>query len=41
MSYVPCSGLTGDNLVTASSAPELNAWYSGPTLLTIIGEFDC
>ena len=37
VSYVPCSGLTGENLVKASAVPELISWYSGPTLLTTIG----
>ena len=37
MSYIPCSGITGDNLVRASTVPELTAWYSGPTLLATIG----
>lgn len=38
MNYVPCSGLTGDNLMTTPSLPELTSWYSGPTLLQRIGE---
>ncbi len=39
MSYVPCSGLSGDNLVTASDVPEFSKWYSGPTLLSTIGNY--
>lgn len=37
VSYVPCSGLTGENLVKAASVPELLSWYSGPTLAKVIG----
>ena len=37
MSYIPCSGLTGENLVKKSTVPELTVWYSGPTLLATIG----
>ena len=35
-SFVPCSGLTGENLVDRK-CPELTSWYSGPTLLECIG----
>lgn len=38
VSYVPCSGLTGENLVKPITALELQAWYSGPNLIKIIGE---
>lgn len=38
VTYVPCSGLTGENLVRAAGEPELTAWYSGPTLAKVIGE---
>ena len=34
--FVPVSGLTGENLVTRT-CPELCAWYQGPTLLEAIG----
>lgn len=37
VTYIPCSGLTGENLVTKSSVPELIAWYKGTTLLEAIG----
>lgn len=37
--YVPCSGLTGENLVKPSTSPELLKWYSGPTLLQVIESF--
>ena len=38
MSYIPCSGLTGENLVKKSTVPELTVWYTGPTLLATIGK---
>lgn len=37
VAYVPCSGLTGENLVAPSTGPPLKQWYSGPTLLNTIG----
>jgi len=36
--YVPCSGLSGENLIISNST-ELNKWYSGPTLIQRIDEF--
>lgn len=38
VTYVPCSGLTGENLVKPVSVPELQQWYAGPPLIKIIGE---
>lgn len=38
VTYVPCSGLTGENLVKRTPGGALDAWYSGPTLLEAIGE---
>jgi elongation factor 1 alpha-like protein len=38
VSYVPCSGLTAENLVKPSTVPELTSWYGGPTLLATIGK---
>ncbi len=38
MSYVPCSGLRGENLVKPSTTAELTEWYQGPTLLDRIGQ---
>lgn len=35
--YVPCSGLTGENLVKPPTNAELISWYNGPTLSTVIG----
>ncbi|XP_078363300.1 HBS1-like protein isoform X2 [Oculina patagonica] len=37
--YVPCSGLTGENLVGCSEEPLLSAWYNGPSLLDRIDNF--
>ncbi|KAM4632746.1 HBS1-like protein isoform 1-T1 [Polymixia lowei] len=37
--YIPTSGLSGENLTSRSSAPELTAWYSGPCLLEQIDAF--
>ncbi|XP_050693971.1 protein HBS1-like [Eriocheir sinensis] len=36
VTYVPCSGLTGENLVERSPGGALDSWYSGPTLLEAI-----
>ncbi|MGH0146305.1 UNVERIFIED_CONTAM: hypothetical protein FKN15_030051 [Acipenser sinensis] len=38
VSYIPTSGLSGENLTTKSKEPELTAWYKGPCLLEQIGE---
>lgn len=34
--YIPCSGLTGENLVKSCTDPKLCAWYSGLTLIQAI-----
>jgi elongation factor 1 alpha-like protein len=39
ISYIPCSGLTGENLVKPASEADLISWYSGCTLLDIVGKF--
>jgi len=36
LTFLPCSGLTGENLVTAPSVSSLSSWYSGPTLVQTI-----
>ena len=36
---VPCSGLTGENLVHQPTEELLLRWYEGPTLLDAIGTF--
>ena len=38
LSFIPCSGLAGENLTKAPQEPLLTAWYSGPTLVSQIGE---
>lgn len=38
VSFVPCSGLTGQNLTQKPSEKELLAWYSGPCLIDVLGE---
>ncbi|XP_042360035.1 LOW QUALITY PROTEIN: HBS1-like protein [Plectropomus leopardus] len=37
--YIPSSGLSGENLTTRSSVPQLTSWYSGPSLLEQIDAF--
>lgn len=39
VSYVPCSGLTGQNLVKKPNEDNLLSWYNGPCLLEVIGMF--
>uniref|UniRef100_A0A336MLD5 CSON003262 protein n=1 Tax=Culicoides sonorensis TaxID=179676 RepID=A0A336MLD5_CULSO len=39
ISYIPCSGLTGENLVKSPTSPELLSWYKGPTLISVIDQF--
>lgn len=38
VTFVPCSGLTGENLNERSKNPSLTAWYSGLSLVEVIGE---
>ncbi|XP_047034387.1 protein HBS1 [Helicoverpa zea] len=40
VSYVPCSGLTGENLVKPPTEAELLQWYNGPCLLDVIDKFN-
>jgi len=37
ITFVPCSGLIGDNLTTKPDKLELTKWYNGATLLEAIG----
>jgi len=37
VTFVPCSGMTGQNLVAKPTEDNLLSWYSGPTLLDVIG----
>ena len=38
VTYVPCSGLTGENLTKASTNEDLISWYKGPPLIDVIGK---
>lgn len=38
ITFVPISGLTGENLSSKSSDPNLTKWYDGPCLLDILDE---
>ena len=40
VTYVPCSGLTGENLHQRSKLEALCSWYSGPSLVEIIGIYN-
>lgn len=37
VTFVPCSGLTGENLVSPPSEDMLLQWYKGPCLLDVVG----
>ncbi|GFR00477.1 HBS1-like protein [Trichonephila clavata] len=39
VTFVPCSGLTGENLVKSPEEPTLKKWYSGPTLVEVVDNF--
>ncbi|XP_046554634.1 LOW QUALITY PROTEIN: HBS1-like protein [Haliotis rubra] len=39
VSFVPCSGLGGENLTQTVKEPKLAAWYKGPTLSEQIDKF--
>lgn len=39
VTFVPCSGLTGENLTSLSSEDMLLQWYKGPCLLNVIDKF--
>lgn len=40
VTFVPCSGLTGENLIKPPSESELLKWYNGPCLLDVIDNFN-
>ena len=40
MTYVPCSGLNGENLSQHPHTPELLKWYRGNTLLDEINQME-
>ncbi|XP_063227259.1 protein HBS1 isoform X2 [Bacillus rossius redtenbacheri] len=39
VSFVPCSGLSGENLGSAPSESRLLRWYQGPCLVEVIDQF--
>ncbi|XP_042908568.1 HBS1-like protein [Parasteatoda tepidariorum] len=39
VAFVPCSGLTGENLISGPQEPNFKKWYSGPTLVDVIDKF--
>nr|CAH7757422.1 unnamed protein product [Callosobruchus chinensis] len=39
ITFVPCSGLTGQNLVNKPTDAELSGWYDGPCLIEVIDNF--
>ena len=38
VSYVPCSGLSGENLTDKAKEPSLIEWYKGESVVDKIGE---
>lgn len=40
LTYIPCSGMTGENLVKPPTEPQLLSWYTGPTLVNVIGTYE-
>ncbi|XP_033221610.1 HBS1-like protein [Belonocnema kinseyi] len=40
VTFVPCSGLSGENIVSKPKEVLAN-WYNGPTLVDIIDKFKC
>ncbi|OXU28568.1 hypothetical protein TSAR_004780 [Trichomalopsis sarcophagae] len=41
VTYVPCSGLSGENIVSKPESEGLSSWYTGPTLIQVIDNFKC
>lgn len=39
LTFVPVAAMEGINLAVKENCPELDAWYSGPTLVDILGEY--
>ncbi|XP_017471589.1 PREDICTED: HBS1-like protein [Rhagoletis zephyria] len=39
VTFIPCSGLSGENLSKPATEPALKAWYKGPHLLSVIDNF--
>ncbi|XP_012166078.1 protein HBS1 isoform X1 [Bombus terrestris] len=40
VTFVPCSGLSGENILKKPKEP-LSNWYTGPTLVNVINNFKC
>ncbi|KAH0947746.1 hypothetical protein HN011_000755 [Eciton burchellii] len=40
VTFVPCSGLSGENIITKPKK-QLSNWYTGPTLVNVIDNFEC
>ncbi|XP_053970952.1 protein HBS1 isoform X1 [Hylaeus volcanicus] len=40
VTFVPCSGLSGENIVSKPKE-SLSNWYTGPTLVSVIDNFKC
>ena len=38
VAFIPCSGLSGENLTVPPTEEKLASWYSGPTLVQQIGK---
>ncbi|XP_043668152.1 HBS1-like protein isoform X1 [Vespula pensylvanica] len=41
ITFVPCSGLSGENVVMPAKTEGLSNWYTGPTLVNVIDNFKC
>ncbi|KAL2728344.1 HBS1-like protein [Vespula maculifrons] len=41
ITFVPCSGLSGENVVMPPKTEGLSNWYTGPTLVNVIDNFKC
>lgn len=41
VTFVPCSGLSGENIVEKPKAEHFSNWYNGPTLVNVIDNFKC
>ncbi|KAG8190552.1 hypothetical protein JTE90_014032 [Oedothorax gibbosus] len=39
VTFVPCSGLSGENLASGPEEPNFKKWYTGPTLVDVIDGF--
>lgn len=39
VTFVPCSGLTGENLTETAKNSSLTSWYKGPSLVEVIDKF--